>query len=76
MVLCSHLAIFSGVKSQWFVDTTNRQRIISRCDRARFWVGTLELQWALARIKFNHTSLSLAHIGLAREVQLVGTRLS
>lgn len=45
-------------------------------DRARFWVGTLELQWALAGIKFNHTSLSLAHIGLAREVQPVGTRLS
>ncbi|MEH2423342.1 MAG: hypothetical protein V7K48_21260 [Nostoc sp.] len=35
MVLCSHLAIFSGVKSQWFVDTTNRQIIISRCDRAK-----------------------------------------
>ena len=45
-------------------------------DRARFWVGTLELQWALAGIKFNHTSLSLAHIGLAREVQPVGRRLS
>lgn len=45
-------------------------------DRARFWVGTLELQWALAGIKFNQTSLSLAHIGLAREVQPVGTRLS
>lgn len=45
-------------------------------DRARFWVGTLELQWALAGIKFNHTSLSLAHIGLAREVQPVGTRLT
>ncbi|MEH2468212.1 phosphotransferase family protein [Nostoc sp.] len=45
-------------------------------DRARFWVGTLELQWALAGIKFNHTSLSLAHIGLAREVQPIDTRLS
>ncbi|QMS88256.1 phosphotransferase [Nostoc edaphicum CCNP1411] len=45
-------------------------------DRARFWVGTLELQWALAGVKFNHISLSLAHIGLAREVQPLGTRLS
>jgi aminoglycoside 2''-phosphotransferase len=45
-------------------------------DRARFWVGTLELQWALAGVKFNNISLSLAHIGLAREVQPLGTRLS
>ncbi|WP_223280013.1 phosphotransferase [Nostoc sp. PA-18-2419] len=45
-------------------------------DRARFWVGTLELQWALAGIKFNDISLSLAHIGLAREVEPVGTRLN
>jgi aminoglycoside phosphotransferase len=45
-------------------------------DRARFWVGTLELQWALAGMKYKDISLSLAHIGLAREVQPVGTRLS
>lgn len=45
-------------------------------DRARFWVGTLELQWALAGVKFNNISLSLAHIGSAREVQPGGTRLS
>ncbi|KAB8331668.1 phosphotransferase [Scytonema tolypothrichoides VB-61278] len=43
-------------------------------DRARFWVGTLELQWAFAGIKYKDISLSLAHIGLAREVQPVGTR--
>ena len=45
-------------------------------DRARFWAGTLELQWALTGMKYNDISLSLAHIGLAREVQPVGTRLS
>jgi aminoglycoside 2''-phosphotransferase len=50
--------------------------LLSVIDRARFWVGTLELQWALAGIKFNDISLSLAHIGLAREVQPVGTRVS
>ncbi len=45
-------------------------------DRARFWVGTVELQWALAGMKYNDISLSLAHIGLARDIQPVGTRLS
>jgi aminoglycoside phosphotransferase (APT) family kinase protein len=45
-------------------------------DRARFWVGTLELQWALAGIKYKDISLSLAHIGLAREIQPIGTRQS
>ncbi len=32
-------------------------------ERARFWAGTFELQWALAGIKYNNISLSLAHIG-------------
>jgi aminoglycoside 2''-phosphotransferase len=45
-------------------------------DRARFWVGTLELQWALAGVKSNQISLLLAHIGLAREVRPIGTRLN
>lgn len=44
-------------------------------NRARFWVGTLELQWALAGMKYNDTSLLLAHIGLTKDVQLVGTRI-
>ncbi|MBH8555658.1 phosphotransferase [Nostocaceae cyanobacterium CENA357] len=42
-------------------------------NRARFWVGTLELQWSLIGVKYNDVSLSLAHIGWAREVQPVGT---
>ena len=45
-------------------------------DRARFWASTFELQWALAGIKYNDISLSLAHLGLAREVQPVGTQLT
>ncbi len=44
-------------------------------NRARFWVGTLELQWALAGIKYKDISLSLAHISLARDVQAVGKPL-
>jgi aminoglycoside 2''-phosphotransferase len=44
-------------------------------DRARFWVGTVELQWALMGVKYNDVSLLLAHIGCAREVQPVGTVL-
>jgi hypothetical protein len=44
-------------------------------NRARFWVGTLELQWALAGMKYNNTSLLLAHIGLAKDVQPVDTRI-
>ncbi|WGV25738.1 phosphotransferase family protein [Halotia branconii] len=42
-------------------------------NRARFWVGTLELQWSLIGVKYNDISLSLAHIGLAREVQPLET---
>lgn len=37
-------------------------------ERARFWAGTFELQWALTGLKYKDTSLSLAHIGLARDV--------
>lgn len=45
-------------------------------DRARFIAGTAELQWALAGVKHNDVALALAHIGLARDVQPVGTPLS
>ncbi len=37
-------------------------------DRARFWAGTLELQWALAGQRRNEPSLQLAHIGNARDM--------
>lgn len=36
-------------------------------DRARFWAGTLELQWALAGIKTNNKELLFAHLGGTRD---------
>ena len=42
-------------------------------NRARFWASTLELQWALSGIKHKDISLSLAHIGLARDIQPLDT---
>lgn len=45
-------------------------------DRARFWSGTIELQWANYAVKNQDISLSLAHIGLARDTQILGTKLS
>lgn len=44
-------------------------------DRARFWVGTLELQWANRALKYKDISLSLAHIGMAKDIKLIGTPL-
>ncbi len=46
----------------------------SHLERARFWAGTVELQWALAGIKHNNKRLSLAHLGGARDVLPVGLR--
>ncbi|OGF53843.1 MAG: hypothetical protein A2Z21_10360 [Candidatus Fraserbacteria bacterium RBG_16_55_9] len=37
-------------------------------DRARFWAGTLELQWALHGIRSNDVSWFVCHIGRARDV--------
>jgi aminoglycoside 2''-phosphotransferase len=42
-------------------------------DRARFWAGTLELQWALAGIDADDRSLLVAHIGSARDVRPLGS---
>lgn len=36
-------------------------------ERARFWAGTFELQWALAGIKNDNKELLLAHLGGARD---------
>jgi aminoglycoside 2''-phosphotransferase len=56
--------------------TSNYPMLPNVINRARFWVGTLELQWALIGVKYNDVSMSLAHIGWAREVQPIGTVLS
>ncbi len=45
-------------------------------DRARFWSQTVELQWANYALKNKDISLSLAHIGLARDIQPLGMILS
>lgn len=45
-------------------------------DRARFWAGTLELQWALAGLVNDDRSLLVAHIGSARDVGLPGNRVT
>lgn len=51
----------------------NYLMLAEHIDRARFWVGTLELQWANCAIKYKDISLSLAHIGMAKDIKLVGT---
>lgn len=41
-------------------------------DRARFWAGTLEVQWALAGLVHGDRALALAHLGGARDVLPIG----
>jgi aminoglycoside 2''-phosphotransferase len=41
-------------------------------DRARFWAGTLELQWALVGLRSGDPSWLMAHIGGARDISPVG----
>jgi aminoglycoside 2''-phosphotransferase len=43
-------------------------------DRARFFAGSLELEWALAGIRENDASMLLVHLGRARDIQSIGTR--
>ena len=43
-------------------------------ERARFWAGTLELQWALHAVRANDVSWWVNHLGGARDVRPVGTR--
>ena len=42
-------------------------------DRARFWAGTLELQWALAGVRSKDLSWLMCHIGSARDVMPIGS---
>jgi aminoglycoside phosphotransferase (APT) family kinase protein len=41
-------------------------------DRARFWAGTMELQWALAGLRSGDRSWLVAHIGRARDMGPIG----
>jgi aminoglycoside 2''-phosphotransferase len=49
--------------------------IANLIDRARFWAGTLELQWALQGLRANDLSWLTVHIGRARDVMPVGAPL-
>ncbi|HZS05259.1 MAG TPA: phosphotransferase [Blastocatellia bacterium] len=42
-------------------------------DRARFWAGTLELQWALRGIRTQNAEWFTVHIGSARDVLPIGS---
>jgi aminoglycoside 2''-phosphotransferase len=42
-------------------------------DRARFWAGTMELQWALAGLRSGDRSWFVAHIGRARDAGPIGS---
>jgi aminoglycoside 2''-phosphotransferase len=42
--------------------------IAEALDRARFWAGTMELQWALAGLRSDDRSWFVAHIGRARDM--------
>ena len=55
---------------------SNYPLLIDVIDRARFWSQTIELQWANYALKNQDISLSLAHIGLARDIQPLGMTLS
>lgn len=41
-------------------------------DRARFWAGTIELQWALRGLRSQEMSWFLVHLGSARDVRPIG----
>jgi hypothetical protein len=47
-------------------------RMSQAIDRARFWAGTLELQWALGGLRSHDLSWLVCHIGWARDVQPLG----
>lgn len=42
-------------------------------DRARFYAGAFELQWALSGIENDEPWLTFAHLGGARDMSLIGT---
>jgi aminoglycoside 2''-phosphotransferase len=47
--------------------------IVDAIDRARFWAGTMELQWALAGLRSGDRSWFVAHIGRARDALPIGS---
>jgi aminoglycoside 2''-phosphotransferase len=47
--------------------------IKERIEQARFWAGTLELQWLLGGVRSTDLSWFMVHIGRARDVQPLGS---
>ncbi len=41
-------------------------------DRARFFAGALELEWALAGVRERDVAMLLVHLGRARDAQPIG----
>jgi aminoglycoside 2''-phosphotransferase len=48
--------------------------IAEAIDRARFWAGTLQLQWALSGIRTKNVWWHLVHLSGAKEAQPIGSR--
>jgi len=42
-------------------------------DRARFWTGTLELQWLLRGLKHGDKTMLVVHVGRVRDVMPIGS---
>ena len=47
--------------------------LVSAVDRARFWAGTMELQWLLHGAREQQLDWHTAHIGGAKDVGLIGS---
>lgn len=50
----------------------NYPEIERAVDRARFWAGTLPLQWALSGLRTKNYWWNLVHLGGARDAMLIG----
>ena len=55
--------------------TKNYPEIEAAIDRARFWSGTVELQWALAGLRTKNYWWNLVHLGGARDTKPSGSKL-
>lgn len=62
------LAVFLVQYGESLAAQMNYSRFEQLLPRARFWAGTMELQWALAGIKNSDKGLAVAHIGGARDI--------
>ena len=54
----------------------NYPEIETAIDRARFWSGTLELQWALAGLRTKNYWWNLVHLSAARDAKPVGAEFN